>query len=596
MASSSAQFDSSNLSQSLQHSQGNQAQQQQANEIRSRQQVLNGNTFNGNGMNGSNNSVSPKTTVTNGLPTVPGISFNDPAALVSVLGHQQHLLQHQMPIFTQQALGHILPLQQIQVQQLQQQPATTVDNKGSSLVAVPSIQQADPQFFWQHAIQSLAGGQVVQAPAFGGLSNALSQQQQQFQQLMSSLPMPTDLTQLALMYPLQQPTQNGISQQPSQSFLQPAQYQMQAAQVGKDTSSGSISHVLQPVQSNVTNVHAAGSTINRTSNETRISASANSSHTRTVTDTKSGPSIVSFNSNCDFGFEKPPERKSDMEIAKMTESERRRYERNLREQQRSYKISQQIKELRDVLAESNVPFRPNKYSILVSVAEYIKQLQSRAIMLDAEHQRLIDTIRKTNELVSSGEALSLSDAEDCNTNGRFTTQLQQSQQSLGTDLLLVQGIDYRTLFEHCPYPMGIATLDGRVLAANKGFEELLCCAQGQMADQSLFVYIRNHQEIFEAMAALLKRSSLAVETDEGTCNDQQLLYWCGHVLSPRNQMVRHFCSTYYLVTLTEWVLSNFYFVFIACVEQVPLTITLTSTSDNNPKFFSLSAAVASSAE
>jgi hypothetical protein len=51
-------------------------------------------------------------------------------------------------------------------------------------------------------------------------------------------------------------------------------------------------------------------------------------------------------------------------------------------------------------------------SILVSVAECIKQLQLRSIMLNAEHQRLIDTIRKTNELVQSGTALSVSSDEE----------------------------------------------------------------------------------------------------------------------------------------------------------------------------------------
>jgi PAS domain-containing protein len=251
------------------------------------------------------------------------------------------------------------------------------------------------------------------------------------------------------------------------------------------------------------------------------------------------PSIVSFNNTLsNFGFnETPPERKSERELAKMTESERRRYERNLREQQRSYKISQQIKQLRDVLAESNIPFRPNKYSILVSVAEYIKQLQSRAIMLDAEHQRLIDTIRKTNEMVSSGTEIGAGDDND--DNNCFSPDFQSSMEvETSNNLLLVPGIDYRNVFDNCPYPMGIATLDGRVLAANEGFEHLLSCAKGQMVEQSLFVYIRNHQEIFEAMAALLKRSSLASETGDTAVNEQQLLYWTGQVLSPRSLRVR----------------------------------------------------------
>ena len=65
-----------------------------------------------------------------------------------------------------------------------------------------------------------------------------------------------------------------------------------------------------------------------------------------------------------FSGKGPPE-KDDAELEKMNPAERRRYERNLREQQRSYRISQQIKQLRDVLEESKIPFKPNKFSTSV---------------------------------------------------------------------------------------------------------------------------------------------------------------------------------------------------------------------------------------
>jgi PAS domain-containing protein len=257
------------------------------------------------------------------------------------------------------------------------------------------------------------------------------------------------------------------------------------------------------------------------------------------------PSSVAAASCSTFGDDPPPRPKSGAELEKMTAAERRRYERNLREQQRSHRISQQIKKLRDVLTESNIPFRPNKYSILLSVADYIKQLQSRAIMLDAEHQRLIDTIRETTERVKTGQAVPEEVASF-------------DQQGVDDDLLLVQGLDYKAVFEHCPYPLGVASLDGRILACNPEFEQVLACRHGELAEQSLFVFIRNHQEIFEAMASLLKRSSMEQETG---LMQQQLLYWCGHITSSRN-------------------------------EKLPFTITLTSTADDNPKYFSFSAAAA----
>jgi Helix-loop-helix DNA-binding domain len=265
---------------------------------------------------------------------------------------------------------------------------------------------------------------------------------------------------------------------------------------------------------------------------------------------EAGPSVVSLNGSSGSnnssqlidGMDnlQPPTEKSASDVQKMTAAERRRYERNLREQQRSYRISQQIKQLRDVLQESNVPFRPNKYSILVSVAEYIQELQSRSIMLDSEHQRLIDTIKRTTEMGTStgGSTAALSNMNVAE--GNSVASKPHATDDVYSDSLLVQGIDYQSVFHHCPYPLGVATLDGRLLASNQEFEKLLN-ADGNcsMTDKSFFVYIRNHQEIFEAMAALLKRSTATIETGKGTITEaRELLFWCGHVVTPRNEKVR----------------------------------------------------------
>ena len=136
-------------------------------------------------------------------------------------------------------------------------------------------------------------------------------------------------------------------------------------------------------------------------------------------------------------------------------------------------------------------------------------------------------------------------------------------------------IDYEAVFVHCPYPLGVATLDGRLIAANREFELLLNpnytpdhssstsphvnnelffdgsmnksssnssssrAPTNTMIDQSFFVFIRNHQEIFEAMAALLKQSTASIERGEGTITTSpNLLFWYGQVVSSRNEVVR----------------------------------------------------------
>ena len=228
----------------------------------------------------------------------------------------------------------------------------------------------------------------------------------------------------------------------------------------------------------------------------------------------------------------------EQDIESMTPAERRRHERNLREQQRSYRISQQIKELREVLTESNVPFKPNKYSILLSVVDYIKQLQSRAIMLDAEHQKLIATIRQTNELVNSGNAPYSGTDETEETN---TSENTGGSYSVGeTDMLFVQGLDYRSLFEQCPAALGIAALDGRILECNAEFQILLGFAKEDLLKQSLFNLVRNHQDIFRAMAQMLKCAEESMSVGEliASLPPSNGRHWSGTVISKRNREVR----------------------------------------------------------
>jgi PAS domain-containing protein len=219
-------------------------------------------------------------------------------------------------------------------------------------------------------------------------------------------------------------------------------------------------------------------------------------------------------------------------LESMTPAERRRYERNLREQQRSYRISQQIKELREVLTESNVPFKPNKYSILLSVVEYIKQLQSRAIMLDSEHQKLITTIRKTNEIINSGNTPSSADETE------MANTTSASDSGSDNEMLFVQGLDYESVFDQCPAALGIAALDGRILECNPGFQLLLGTEREDLLKQSLFNLVRNHQDIFRAMAEMLK---VAEEPANGTTPATPNIknrYWSGPVISKRDTKVR----------------------------------------------------------
>lgn len=249
------------------------------------------------------------------------------------------------------------------------------------------------------------------------------------------------------------------------------------------------------------------------------------------------------------------------EFDRLSPAAKRRYERNLREQQRSHQISQQIKQLRDVLSEAKVSFKPNKFSILVSVSEYIQQLQSQAIVLDADYQRLLETIRQTQEVLAAGGNVSSNTGAASSSSAAIISSCEEGQSrsgnssvghddlyfsynpssptsSLNGDGVFAQSIDYEQIFLHCPYPWALASLDGRVLSCNPKFAETVGATHhGDLVQQSLFLFIQNHQVIFEAMGDLLKRSRFAVENGEEAIQNPQLLFWCGSIVSTQDQRV-----------------------------------------------------------
>jgi PAS domain-containing protein len=247
-----------------------------------------------------------------------------------------------------------------------------------------------------------------------------------------------------------------------------------------------------------------------------------------VVDSLSPQNVPSASSGFDFDDEVDPmQRPPPSNYATMSAEEKRRYERNLREQQRSFKISQQIKELRNVLAESNISFKPNKFSILLSVADYVKQLQSRAIMLDVEHRKLIETIRKTSEMVSSGQT-PLSD--DDNKGDQHISHIGVS------DMIFVQGLDYKAIFQQCPAALGVAALDGRMLACNEEFASISGFSKECLLRLSLFNLMNNHEDVFRAMGEMLSNSCATAEAAKLSANPPPPIYWSG-LVSQKNQNV-----------------------------------------------------------
>jgi PAS domain-containing protein len=225
------------------------------------------------------------------------------------------------------------------------------------------------------------------------------------------------------------------------------------------------------------------------------------------------------------------------------ETSRRRQDRNVREQQRSQQITSQISNLKQVLQEANVQFKHDKHSTLVSVVDYVKQLQERSTMLEVEHAKLLDTITKTTDIVNSQHLSSSGDpsadiSNDLLTDGTLSPFEEEA-------MVLVRGIDYHSVFAACPLACSIASVDGRFLDCNKAFEELTCYTREELfpsecdnngsesdlttsdagkdehcALNKSFFNILNQNDlraVFTAMSEMLRRSVMAESMSSEIC-------------------------------------------------------------------------------
>lgn len=220
------------------------------------------------------------------------------------------------------------------------------------------------------------------------------------------------------------------------------------------------------------------------------------------------------------------------------ECSRRRYDRNLREQRRSQKITHQIDKLREVLAAASVRFKPDKFSTLVSVVEYVKQLQSRSTMLDIEHKKLLDTITRTNEIVNEpylgnhGISISSTTGVGSNNNGGIGTGIAKPDPALSggfqdnnnangivvgsggdiyndDELVFGRKVDYKCVFDKCSMALAVASIDGRLIDCNYEFVKLTGYRREELLPNEQYQKSMKYKES-------RKRSSAVIENDIGS--------------------------------------------------------------------------------
>lgn len=156
---------------------------------------------------------------------------------------------------------------------------------------------------------------------------------------------------------------------------------------------------------------------------------------------------------------------------------KRKSDRNAREQQRAQQVTDQIAHLRDLIVRSGVALdKVDKFSTLIAVEQYIRNLQTKSLELKAEHDNLLATLQQTSELVNS-QYVSSTSPMPVSSGGEESFQAQDSSDqdtddhSEGdTTTPLMKEVNYKWIFDCCPFATGVASIDGRFLDCNKEFE------------------------------------------------------------------------------------------------------------------------------
>ena len=234
---------------------------------------------------------------------------------------------------------------------------------------------------------------------------------------------------------------------------------------------------------------------------------------------------------------------------------KRRSDRNQREQQRSHKITEQIAELRDILSSANLQFKPDKYSTLTKVVEYIRQLQERSQLLDVEHKKLIESISETNEIVNNQYMPAYASGSDSPSISNDLLADGVSSSLEDESMVYVRGLDYKIAFQGCGIPLALSSIDGRFLDCNDTFlaltgysrEELLPLDEpgekntvsfspnqdeSSKKNLSLFNLLSRDgmEQVFSAMSEMLKHpGSIGTPETKPTDASRRADFWSGPV-------------------------------------------------------------------
>lgn len=223
------------------------------------------------------------------------------------------------------------------------------------------------------------------------------------------------------------------------------------------------------------------------------------------------------------------------------ESKQRRKDRNLREQMRSQKITHQIADLKDLLVASNVPCKPDKFSTLNSVYQYIKDLHDKKVQLDEELRYLVQTINQTNNAVHASQGLhghnstilDSSSSTSSTMNPDLVTSSPTTTCHQDHGLSTPEVVDYQSIFTHANVPLAVVRLDGKLMDCNIAFTTLFSMTREDLGLPSSLSSSNQHVDI-NTNNSNKKNNSTHAATSTTTTNTTTNRMSLFHVLAPYN--------------------------------------------------------------
>jgi len=216
-------------------------------------------------------------------------------------------------------------------------------------------------------------------------------------------------------------------------------------------------------------------------------------------------------------------------------SNERREERNLREKERSLKITQQIHELRNLLSMGGVIVpKGTKSTILSEVGNYIRLLQQQQYRSEMDKAQLVQEVQRIgNGAIGDKAAYAIRHAAAQNGVSSManlpegqtpTADPQPSAAGISGALAdTLRDQEYRCVFDSCSVGMAIATMGGSFIDCNLAFTELSSYTKPELKAMTIFnITSRDDlQGAFDMMSHLITPPTGGLDADGNSTEDSR---------------------------------------------------------------------------